>query len=281
MRHLCLLLLCCMPLLPRAQNVLSRGELGANIGAMHYIGDLTNQKMVSQPHLGYGGMFRYNISNRWAVAAGGTYGRVESNDYLELRNLSFRSPIVEGWARAEFNFIPFSTSYKIFRWTPYLFGGVGICLFNPQATYTDPETGHTQWVALQPLGTEGQQSTAYPNRLPYRLSTITIPFGIGGKFRPWDPVIVAVEYGYRKTFTDYLDDVSTTYADPETLSGSVAQTLADRSHEVMSGYANTAGTQRGDDSLKDWYGYLNVSVTVSMELLFGWLRTKNCDPNKQ
>ncbi len=92
---------------------------------------------------------------------------------------------------------------------------------------------------------------------------------------------LTVEYGWRKTWTDYLDDVSTTYVAPSSLGGGseggMAATLADRSGEVEPGYVNAPGIKRGDDSLNDWYSFFNVSFSFSAEMLFGWMRGKTCE----
>ena len=60
-------------------------------------------------------------------------------------------------------------------------------------------------------------------------------------------------------------------------SGDIAAGLADRSDEVVPGYVNAAGIKRGDDSLDDWFAYFNVSMTVSLDFLFGWMLKKKCD----
>ena len=62
----------------------------------------------------------------------------------------------------------------------------------------------------------------------------------------------------------------------EVIDGDVAVRLSDRSGEVEAGYVNDAGIKRGDDSLKDWYVFMNVSLGVSLETMFGWMRPKRC-----
>ncbi len=63
------------------------------------------------------------------------------------------------------------------------------------------------------MSTEGEGLVEYPDRKPYNLFQFSIPFGGGIKFRVSDHIVVAYEIGMRKTFTDYLDDVSTRYVD--------------------------------------------------------------------
>lgn len=265
-----------------AQNFLSRSELGLSFGGMNYIGDLNNQSMFGHVNMAGGLEARYKLDSRWAVALTGTYGHIESADYLVRRNLSFRSMLAEASARVEFNFFPYGAHKATLKSsTPYIFVGIGFFKFNPQALYTDPTGGSTQWYDLQPLGTEGQGTAAYPERPKYQLVEVSVPFGVGYRWRVTDNMHVTVEYGWRKTWTDYLDDVSTTYVGADLLNsqggGSMSATLADRTSEVVSGYVNGVGIKRGDDSLADWYSFFSVSVTFSTEMLFGWMRGKTCE----
>jgi len=107
-------------------------------------------------------------------------------------------------------------------WTPYGFIGVAGFLNNPeaQAPATDlqgnslPEAG--KWVKLRPLGTEGQYSTLDPTDAnygikPYKVAQIAIPFGIGIRLKLNQVMDFSAEWGFRYTFTDYLDDVSRNY----------------------------------------------------------------------
>lgn len=248
---------------------------------MNYIGDLNNQSMFGTVNLAGGITARYNIDSRWSIALFGTYGHIESTDYIARRNLSFRSMLAEAGARAEFNFFPYGAhKATLKRSTPYIFVGVGFFKFNPQALYFDPTGGVSEWYDLQPLGTEGQGLAAYPDRQKYKLVEVSMPFGVGYRWRVTDNMHLTVEYGWRRTWTDYLDDVSTTYVGSDLLNSqgsSMAATLADRSGEVVPGYVNGVGVKRGDDALDDWYSYFCLTVTFSAEVLFGWMRGKTCE----
>lgn len=268
----------------QAQNPLSRSELGISLGIMNYIGDLNNQSMFGLPDPAGELYLRYSFSDRWALRLSGAYGHLHAGnpDAIELRNLSFRSYLWEGNLRAEFNFVPFQHGGKGFKTTPFIFGGLGFFFFNPQALYTNPSTGESSWVDLQPLCTEGQGSIEYPDRKPYSRSGLVMPFGVGVKMLLGNHVAISLEYGFRKTWTDYVDDVSTTYVGEAVLRGSgsnseVAVALADRSGEIQPGYLNAPGIKRGDASLDDWYAFLNFSVALDMDFLFGWMRSKKCE----
>lgn len=280
--YILLLMLPCMSL--SAQNMLARSEVGLTLGGMNYLGDLNDQSMLGRVSMAGGVTARYNFDSRWAMALSGVYGHIcgGNPDVVELRNLSFRSPVLEGNIRAEFNFFPYGlimSSQR--RSTPYIFCGVGLFKFNPQAMVTDPETGEARWYELQPLGTEGQGTTAYPERQKYQLIEVSMPFGLGYRWRISPSMHLTVEYGWRKTWTDYLDDVSTTYVGADLLNGtsagSMAAVLADRSGEVVPGYVNEVGVKRGDDALCDWYSYFHVSLSFSAEMLLGWMRGKVCE----
>ena len=281
-----LIAVACTPLrLSAQQRFLSHSELSLEIGGMSYMGDLNNQHLFAKPCMGYGGGFRYCFDDRWALKVGGAYGHIEGGnpDAIAMRNLSFRSHVWEATARAEFNFLPYGYSDLQWRFSPFIYAGIGLMGFNPKAQYTDPTTGETEWVELRPLGTEGQGTTEYPDRTPYSLLQVVIPFGMGIRLSPNHHLQVLIEYGVRKTFTDYLDDVSTTYVGGDLLrttdGGELAARMADRSAEVEGGRLNAAGIKRGDDSLKDWYTYMNVSVSISLEFLMGWMFPKRCNFN--
>ena len=92
---------------------------------------------------------------------------------------------------------------------------------------------------------------------------------LGLKYQPAKRITLAVELGVRKTFTDYLDDVSGSYADPVKLTsekGYLASELAYRTDELQ-GYENTsvlANSQRGDSGNKDWYILNTFSFTYKL-----------------
>ena len=92
-----------------AQNVLARSEVGLSFGGMNYLGDLNDQSMLGKVDWACGVSARLNFDSRWAMAIGGVYGHIGGGnpDVVYRRNLSFRSPVVEGSIRAEFNFFPY------------------------------------------------------------------------------------------------------------------------------------------------------------------------------
>lgn len=275
---LALLALLMFPLATRAQHfdLVSHTEILLAGGGMTYIGDLNEQSVFGDLH-GAGSVgFRTRIDSRWSVRATASFGQVSAlKDCNEQRNLSFKSDVGEGSLAVEFDFRPYGPGATESFWTPYLFGGVAVFHFNPMALAIMPD-GSEQWVDLQPLRTEGQGTSKYPDRRPYSLTQMSFPFGMGVRMRLGRHVSLTAEYGFRKTWTDYLDDVSTTYVGSDLLrndvaDGGLAARMADRSS-----VPNAVGIKRGDDSLDDWYSYFNLSLGVNLNLLVGWMRSKKC-----
>lgn len=277
LRQLIAVLTALLPLAAMAQrnDFVGRSELVVAGGGMTYIGDLNDQSAFGDVHAAGSIGLRTRLDNRWSVRGMVSYGTISAEkDCIEQRNLSFKSELFEGAMTLEFDFRPYGPGATESMWTPYLFGGLAVFHFNPMASYTLAD-GTMQWVELQPLRTEGQGTSLYPKRRPYALTQLSMPFGVGVRLRLGKHVSMTAEYGFRKTWTDYLDDVSTTYVGSELLMEQVSAEsaqLADRSR-----VPNAEGIKRGDDSLDDGYSYFNLSVGVNLDILVGWMRSKRCD----
>ena len=107
-----------------------------------------------------------------------------------------------------------------------------------------------QWT-LQPLGTEGQGPPGRKRMASNRMEQqgICMPFGFGFKSNIGPFTTFNIDWGVRKTWTDYLDDISGMYADRAVLlqeRGEVTAALADRSLQPEGGISNQGGLQRGD-----------------------------------
>ncbi len=125
------------------------------------------------------------------------------------RNLSFRSRAIEGSINAEiYPVMLFDKDIEIHTFSPYIGAGIGLFHFNPKTYYQG------QWVALKPLHTEGEGFAEYPDRKPYHLLQFYIPVTIGLKIYINNTFAVSAGFIFRKTFTDYIDDIHTTYIDP-------------------------------------------------------------------
>jgi len=244
-------------------------ELGGMAGTMFYFGDLNTQVSLRSPGPCLGALGRYNFNRRTAMRFGLNAGYLYADDansrnvYEQARNLSFRSPVIEGQALLEFNFLPFKHGGKENFFSPYLVGGIGVFYFNPQAEYEG------DWVALQPLGTEGQLRGE-----EYAKVSASLAYGFGMKFSLNYRWTLFAELMARATFTDYLDDVSTVYPDQRELlrtRGELAVALSDRSVEipgVVEAPIGEEGLQRGDSRTMDQF----AGITVGLTYFFGSLR---------
>ena len=155
---------------------------------------------------------------------------------------------------AQYNFLSLNESW----WTPYVFAGVGFFHYRP---YTKDTSG-TEYF-LQPLSTEGQGFASGVNN--YKLMQFSVPIGIGAEYSLNEDMRIGLEFGYRKTFTDYLDDVSNAYVDEASLQsarGPKAVELAYRGDEVHAGAYPAAGVNRGNPNNKDGYYYVALTYTV-------------------
>ncbi|MEJ7587744.1 MAG: hypothetical protein WKI04_09310 [Ferruginibacter sp.] len=105
-------------------------------------------------------------------------------------------------------------------------------------------------------------------RTKYSLNSIALPFGFGIKLAPTENIRVRFEFGIRKTFTDYLDDLSTTYADQTGLllnNGPRAVDLAFRGDENKTGLAYPpSNTIRGNPGSKDWYYFTGLGISFRL-----------------
>ncbi|MCK9611397.1 MAG: DUF6089 family protein [Bacteroidales bacterium] len=240
-----------------------RSELGVFIGTSYYLGDLNPSKHFLQSKLAYGIVYRYNITPRWALKVNAFLGKLEGDDAVskanEDRNLRFRSHIFDFSTQIEFNFLPYITGDKQRLISPYIFVGASLFNFNPKAELDE------KLYSLQALGTEGQGTTIPDTKKPYALTAFAIPFGIGVKVSPHRILSIGLEWGIRKTFSDYIDDVSTIYVDSTILAAEntlAAAQLADRS---LTNRGQHAGMERGNPKTKDWYVFTGLTVSFRIK----------------
>ena len=247
-------------------------EVGIMGGGMFYQGDLT-EKVISDIHPAGGMFLRINVNNRVSLKGNVLLGSISGTDVgasdatRKLRNLSFTSKISEFAAEVEVNLVNnYNEKNERTICVPYLFAGINVFHFDPQAELRDSATGKVINYELQPLGTEGQGLTKYPDLKRYNLNSFAFPLGGGVKFHVGDYLTLGLELGMRKTLTDYLDDVSGFYAENDLIVaqyGPAAGRLADRSEEVVPGYENPKNTIRGNPSNQDWYGFGGVLISYT------------------
>lgn len=221
--------------------------LGINISSMNYFGDLTPQARIfstdlrfSRPNIGATYMRR--IGPRYALRGSFAWGRLSGDDftsqktegdaqYRYTRNLHFRNDIKELSIVSSVDLLENKGNYlRRVDITPYIFGGIAVFHHNPKAKGPVGTPDEDKWVALAPLQTENKK---------YNNIQLSIPMGVGVRYRLNDDLDLSFEIGYRYCFTDYLDDVSGNYQDPATLKSDQSRYFADRSLETIA--ARTGG----------------------------------------
>ena len=232
-------------------------------GAGNYRGDLGKASLKINNTQAVGGVgMVFQLNHRMLVRTEMNFGKVSGSDKYDLktrnRNLSFTSKITE--VALLYEYILFDLyEYKI---SPYVFVGISTFKFSP---YTKDRNGNTVFLAEQ--STEGQGF--YKDRKNYKLNEIAIPLGGGVQWALSPNKRIAVEIGLRKTTTDYLDDVSTTYINPAILAqkrGSTAVNLAYRGGELLNAEPYPAdGAKRGNPNNNDWYIFTGLSFRISIK----------------
>jgi hypothetical protein len=239
-------------------------EIGLMLGASNYYGDLQPKFFADygyQPMAGI--VYKYFMSPHVGLRASVSYTNLGAADSLSIiqanhaRNLSFATRLLEGSGALEINFLPVDILRR--KVTPYIFGGLSVFYFNPYVVDANDNK-----VYLRPLSTEGEGLPQYPDRKQYSLVNLAFPFGGGMKFFIGQRIMLTGELGFRYTNTDYLDDVSKSYVNPDTLQkykGKVARQMADRGLHPQYDY-HKYGDQRGDPTSNDWYWYGNITCTI-------------------
>ena len=249
---------------PEKDNKSSKISVLAGAGTANYFGDLLQyNRFFSQPGFAVSAGASYSVTNQLSVRIDVAFLQVKAADrnnkgtqYKE-RNLSFKSNIFDVSAAAEFNVL----NMNKYPFSPYISAGVGVMFFNP---YANDLSGKKQY--LRELGTEGQGLAGYPGI--YRKTAAIFPAGFGFKYAAGKKVIIQLEFNYRFTTTDYLDDVST--------SGYPAKALLDarnpatakftwRGGEVGGeAYPKNLNLPRGNPNNKD--GYYTTQFKVAFKL---------------
>jgi len=260
-------------------------DLGIFLGGSNYTGELTNFKFFETQgtHFAPGLLTRYNVGQRATFKISATRGKISGYDNWysdkpenQLRNLHFESVLWDFSTGVDINLRLLDRKAQK-GFVPYITTGLAVFKYNPTAQFhydvnswhNTPTNGYTtlagrdgEWVNLQNLSTEGQQTAEYNDLKRYSLTQLAVPVGLGLKCymsRSW---MIALEYAVRITFTDHLDDVSGKYAEPfyiESQYTPMASAMADPGplqHET--------GSARGNSSNKDRYSIFGVSLTYRL-----------------
>ena len=255
-----ILALCAFPIIVSAQNFHFSGRLGM----AGYQGDLKAKAVsFSQSSLLFSLGAKYDLTEKISARTYFTLTSLKADDKkgtptMQDRNLNFQTKILDWELSAQYNFFSLNDRW----WTPYVFAGISVFNFKP---YTKDAAGAKTF--LKPLSTEGQGFA--PGVEEYKLMQFSLPLGIGAEYSLNEDMRLGLELGYRKTFTDYLDDVSTAYVDEASLltaRGQTAVDLAWRGDEKNGNPYPAAGYPRGNPDNKD--GYYYVAVTYTLRFFF-------------
>lgn len=279
-----------------AQSITSsdgKFEIGLGLGPIIFLGDLGGGlgegsyfiKDVNLPvtKMQKGLFVNYYPKEWFGFRIAANHGVLEGADslineqggaesYRYRRNLHFRSTLLEAYAAVEFYPTVFFEEYEGLQGKvrPYGVIGLGMFKFKPQTQYLSPN-GTTRWVDLEPLRIEGQGMDEYPDRPRYKLTSMEIPMGIGVKWYVKENMYMGIEVLHRKTFTDYIDDLSNDYINPALYdkyltpeNAAVARQVQDRKAggTLASGPPTFVGEQRGNAKNNDSF--------FSSILRFGW-----------
>lgn len=246
--------------------------VGVALGATNYKGDLDDNFALkfTKPGLGFMGGYKFHphmsaritFNQGWIGASDAKAARDVPR---RRRNLSFRSPLTELSFNIVYDFFANDRHFKYRpQYSPYLFAGVGVFAFNPKAKLGD------RYYDLQPLGTEGQFLVGCADcPEPYGLVQVSIPFGAGIRYKLTNKIDLNLELGLRKTFTDYLDDVSGNYANVDELRAQMGEEAALLSDRIDRAQYPEGGQWwngiRGDKTQQDWYVITQVSATYILD----------------
>lgn len=231
----------------------------AGTGTATYFGELKDKGGYIDPRANLNVGLQYFVDPHVAVRGEVAWFQLAGDDAGNTgahatRNLSFVSNNFEASVTGALHLKPMN--YRYYQRPPlnaYVYAGVGLLYFNPRAELNG------NMYALQPLMTED---------VAYSRTQVVVPFGIGVKVKAGPFFNFVLEGGYRKTFTDYLDDVSTVHPDKSTWTDPVRIALSDRGPEVDA-TPRKPGAIRGNPDKKDGYFLMNAKIEYYLPTTFG------------
>ncbi|MDA0973034.1 MAG: DUF6089 family protein [Bacteroidetes bacterium] len=273
-------------------------DWGVHAGASNYLGDIGGKDQarrdfiydvkLNQTRWVFGGHIRYKVTRSFSASFAMMYGRVQGFDSETIygprraRNLNFRNDILEASIRGEYTFYSdndlggrgyYNPDFRVFG-----FLGLAALTNNPKG-YLNEDNGDfpAGWYSLRELKTEGQDQ-------PYGKFTAAIPMGVGVYLTHNKKYRFGWELGYRVSFTDYLDDISGTYAPDAELETDLARALANQTtpeiiaevfgaehpgeiynYHYAPGYDGTYRNPRGINNYNDGYVFTTFSAGMIIQ----------------
>jgi hypothetical protein len=160
-------------------------EVGFGLGTFNYSGDLVRGYNFKYSKPAATVFYRSNLSKVVSFRVALTGGQIGASEepidaFADKRNASFNLFLLEASTVFEYHFMNWRDTKRFVRFTPYLFGGLGL------------------------FGISGvEDKTA-----EYSTVQAAIPFGGGVKYVYNPKWYFSLEAGVRKTFFDYLDNTN-------------------------------------------------------------------------
>lgn len=299
-KSILILSMICLGFWPASELKSQTMDVGVLGGGAYYLGDINPNLHFASSQPAFGGFFRFNYKERWGFRLGINRSKLKADDkdFMEVnalqaglggdidindpnliyyavsnRGLNFETDLTEMNFLVELHFFPFFVGSRKNTWTPFIFAGAAMFIYNPQ-----PIGGG---VNLRDMGTEGQGYVGRPKT--YGNLAFAIPFGIGMKISLNERLGLAFEWGMRKTFNDYIDDISSTYyldlygynpeegiyyaPNPENPVEIVSFPITDDVYYSDPSFSHKRGEKRGNEYNKDWYAFYGLSLTFKINLL--------------
>lgn len=240
---------------PVLSNAQYSWDFGGSVGVANFLGEMGGDELtrrdfvadlkLNQTRSAVSGFARKKISPMFSIKGTVTWAIVRGADSLSsnpprhYRNLNFKNNLIEAMAECQWFFYEVNDLGHTYRYKDnfraFIGLGAGAVYHNPKAMYQG------DWVALRPLTTEGVQ---------YTKVTLVIPASAGFYFTINKQFRIGWNLCWRTTFSDYLDDASTNYADPSVLPSALSVALADRTDHAAAnafGLANNLGPGWGNN----------------------------------
>ena len=236
-----------------------RNELGITLGGANVIGDVGKGNYINpfptrfeeggkyKIPISLGILYRFNFNPHMGLRLNTSYSRFLASDYLSAeqykidRKVRISNNILEGALLFEYNFFNINDIQETSH-SPYIFGGVGVSLFNNKGLAFDSDKRKFEYVE------NGKQSA------------LVLPFGIGYKYRFNYNWIISLETGFRYTNNDNLDYSNTSLTTDEIKAIAIANNISlddIRKDRVLN------GSRFGNLSNKDWYVITGLTLTYS------------------
>ncbi len=198
-------------------------EFGGLVGGVYYLGDINHSTQFYSVEPGVGVFARHNLNKRWAFRLSFSMGRLSARDkdfnreYQHVRNAKFSTVFTDLLFQTEFNFLPYKFGNRMLRtfpYTPYIASGAGLAIIK-----------------------EADK--------PYKF---LLPMTVGFKWAVSKKLELGLEWSFRKTYSDNVDNFSGEEYDVLEMKTSEADKYR----------------QRADFYGKDWYSFANLFVTYKI-----------------